>query len=230
MLTSPHVAARLPLPAVAPPIQAREVDSLPRGEDWVYEFLWGGERVRAIKDHDAVHILSRDGKDFTNRFPRIAAAVAKLRSPQAILDGEILHLDSYPEAASRFLAGMADELSTARIAFLAYDLLGDRGRDTRNFSLLCRRLMLAAILQGAPILLSPLIGASPEIALTRAARTGVRGVVAKRGGSMYRPNSLNNDWVKVTLAPTRTVANAQANPWKALTTRGGLGGRRLTRS
>lgn len=194
-------ALALPFLPSAPAMQAREVRSLPRGEDWMYEFLWSGERIRAIKRGGGVNVLSRDGKDVTNRFPRIAASVAKLRADRIVIDGEILYLDAYSDEAVHFLETAADDLSASRLALLAGDLLCVDGRDLRQFSLLCRRLMLVSTIQGTPLVVSPLVLASAEGALALASRLGMRGIVAKRGGSPHRPNSLTSDWVKVTLAP-----------------------------
>lgn len=177
---------------------AREVGVLPQGEDWIYEFIWGGERVRAIKHDGGVHLISREGRDLTNRFPRIAAKVARLRANYVVIDGEILYLDSYPLPVVRFLAEASDESLGGGLVFLAFDLLCDEGRDVRNFSLLCRRLLLASTVQGTPLVLSPLIDARSEAAREAAARLGFRGVVAKRAGSSYRPNSLSHDWLKTT--------------------------------
>jgi bifunctional non-homologous end joining protein LigD len=186
---------------LATPMIAKEARVLPRGEDWVYEFLWSGERVQAVKRDGGVQLFSRDGRDFTNRFPRIAASVAKLRSNTAVIDGEILYVDSYPEPAFRFLAQAADDLPQTGLVLLAYDLLCGDGKDLRPFSLLCRRLLLASAVQGTPIVLSPLIDANSETALASAARLGFRGIVAKRAGSAYRPNSLSSDWLKRTFPP-----------------------------
>jgi bifunctional non-homologous end joining protein LigD len=198
------------LTALVQPIQAKEAPVLPRGEDWVYEFLWAGERVRAVKRADGVHLFSREGKDITNRFPRIAASVAKLRANHAILDGEILYLDSYAEPAVRFLERAADDLSNTRLALLAYDLLCDEGRDVRHLSLLCRRLLLVSLVQGTPIIVSPLLSGPSEHARAMAVRLGMRGVLAKRCGSAYRPNALSCDWMKVTLTPP-----GSRNPFQA---------------
>lgn len=194
-------AERVSLPALAAPLLAREVGALPHGEDWIYEFLWGGERVRAFKQEDAaVQLLARDGREVTNRFPRVAAAVAKLRLAVAIIDGEVLYLDSYPPPVRRFLAQAVDEVGGG-VALLAFDVLSHEGKDVRSFSLFCRRLLLASAVQGTPIILSPLIDANSEVALASAARLGFRGVVAKRAGSPYRPNSLSTEWLKTTFAP-----------------------------
>lgn len=93
------------------------------------------------------------------------------------------------------------------LALLVYDLLCDEGRDVRQYSLLSRRLLLASIVQSSPIILSPLIDGNCETALAAAARMGFRGVVAKRAGSPYRPNSLMTDWVKKSF-PTAAISEA----------------------
>jgi bifunctional non-homologous end joining protein LigD len=206
MLT-PYPDGRLRISPLAPPLQAKEVGELPHGEDWIYEFLWSGERVRAVKRDGGVQLVSRDNRDLTNRFPRIAAAVAKLRAVHVVIDGEILYLDTYSEPALRFLAEATDDPSNGRLAFLAYDLLCNEGKDLRQHSLLCRRVLLASLVQGTPIVLSPLIDGNSETALASAARLGFRGVVAKRAGSAYRPNSLTTDWVKLTF-PASAASDA----------------------
>src|SRR5687768_771807 len=184
---------------LAPPMLAREVRLLPKGEDWMYEFLWGGERMRGIKYHGEVRLISRDGKDFTERFPRIVAAVSRLRNSNAIVDGEIVYLGSYPKPVIRFLSESMDEFYTGGLAFIAYDLLRDEGTDVRPFSLLCRRLLLASTVQGTPIVLSPLIDGRSETAIAASARLGFRGILAKRAGSAY-VHSLSDNWVKRTFA------------------------------
>lgn len=183
--------------ALVQPVQPREVPALPRGEDWVYELHWAGERVRAVKRADGVRLVSREGREVTNRFPRIAAAVAKIRASHAVIDGEIVHLDSHSERAVQYLARAADDLDRSRLALLAYDVLCDDGRDVRHLSMLCRRLLLASLVQGTPIIVSPLVHGSSEHVRAMAIRLGMRGVIAKRCGSAYRPNAVAHDWVKV---------------------------------
>jgi ATP-dependent DNA ligase len=186
-----------PISAVSPPpLQPKETDALPRGEDWIYEFLWGGERVRAAKDESGVRLLSREGRNLINRFPRVAAC------DDAVLDGEILMLDSCPAQVARFLAAASDDISQAHVALIAYDLLRLRRRDLREVPLLGRRMQLASLVQGTPIIVAPLFSGSSEQAMIEAARLGLDGVVAKRAGSSYRPNALTTAWLKVLLHPS----------------------------
>lgn len=194
----PPVATGHPLP---PPVQPKEAEARPNGEDWVYEFLWGGERVRAMKDAGGVQLVSRDGRNLVNRFPRVAAALAKLRAERVAIDGEILLLESYPRAAVDYLSRVADDISQSDVVLLAYDLISRGNDDLRLTPLLGRRVLLASIIQGTPIIMSPFWLGDCEGALQEAERLGLRGIVAKRAGSAYRPNALTTPWVKVTLPP-----------------------------
>jgi bifunctional non-homologous end joining protein LigD len=53
-----------------------------------------GFRGLVLKDRQRVRLLSRNGKDLSKRFARIAAAVQALPCRSTILDGEIVCLDS----------------------------------------------------------------------------------------------------------------------------------------
>ena len=45
---------------------------------WVFEEKYDGDRILAYKEGRRVRLLSRNGKDRTERFPRIAAAIESL--------------------------------------------------------------------------------------------------------------------------------------------------------
>lgn len=198
---SPGLSWRLP-----PPVIPKEIATAPSGEDWIYEFLWGGERIRAVKGEVGVSLTTRDGRNLCNRFPAVAAAVARLRAPSAVIDGEILLLDRGTPEMVRFLKRLCDDQREATVLFIAYDLLQRGEEDLRRYPLLGRRLLLAAMVQGTPIVLSPLYQGDARAALSDAAILGVAGVVAKRAGSTYQPNAVARPWVKVTLPRASTRA------------------------
>jgi bifunctional non-homologous end joining protein LigD len=62
-------------------------------EGWVYEEKVDGYRMLAYKDGDQVRLISRQGKDFTKRFPELVAAIRGLRWRSLILDGEVAVYD-----------------------------------------------------------------------------------------------------------------------------------------
>jgi bifunctional non-homologous end joining protein LigD len=60
----------------------------PSGPDWVHEVKHDGYRLIVRRDGEAVRLFTRRGYDWTERYPAIAAAAAKLRAKSFTLDGE----------------------------------------------------------------------------------------------------------------------------------------------
>ena len=59
----------------------------------VYEEKYDGWRMLAFKDGGRVRLISRQGVDHTARFRELAAAIAQLRAPELVLDGELCVFD-----------------------------------------------------------------------------------------------------------------------------------------
>ena len=72
------------------PIRAKEV---PAGDGWLHEVKFDGYRVQAHKIGSRVVIYSRNGHDFTERFPSIAQLLQELPAKAAVLDGEVVASD-----------------------------------------------------------------------------------------------------------------------------------------
>jgi ATP-dependent DNA ligase len=73
---------------------ARAVEQLP-GEHGVpggarYELKWDGFRVGAVCRDGQVQLWSRNGKDFTTKFPDVQAALAAQVDVDCVLDGELV--------------------------------------------------------------------------------------------------------------------------------------------
>jgi ATP-dependent DNA ligase len=62
----------------------------PSGPDWVHEVKHDGYRLIVRREGEAVRLFTRRGYDWTERYPAIAAAAAKLRAKSFTLDGEDL--------------------------------------------------------------------------------------------------------------------------------------------
>ena len=65
------------------PIRAKEV---PAGDGWVHEVKFDGYRVQAHKIGRHVVLFSRNGHDFTERFPSIAQQLLELPAKAAVID------------------------------------------------------------------------------------------------------------------------------------------------
>ena len=67
---------------------------------WIYEEKVDGWRILAYKNGARVRLLSRNRVDHARRFRDVAAAVALLRVPTLVLDGEVAIFDQ--QLRSRF--------------------------------------------------------------------------------------------------------------------------------
>jgi ATP-dependent DNA ligase len=111
-------------------MEARSVDTIPRGPQWQYEPKWDGFRCLLSRDGDNVDLRSKSGEDLARYFPELVDAALKLKTTAFLLDGEIVVprgkafsfddlLQRIHPAASR-IRKLAQETPAL---FLAFDLL-----------------------------------------------------------------------------------------------------------
>jgi bifunctional non-homologous end joining protein LigD len=176
----------------------------PKGEAWLHEVKFDGYRCQLHKDGKSIAILSRNGIDFTPRFPSIAQALARLPAKTAILDTEIA------AATARGLPDFAALHSrTAKPEDLmcwCFDILRHNALDTRALPLSARRIRLRKILDGFEhgfLHLSETFSDAEKL-LAECERQGLEGIVSKRADGLYRSGKC--DWIKV-----KTSAWREAN-------------------
>jgi bifunctional non-homologous end joining protein LigD len=173
--------------------------AVPTGPQWVHEIKHDGYRFICRREGDRVRVFSRRGTDYTDRVPRIAEALAKLRVRSVTVDGE--GVVCRPDGVSDFdrLRGAVGRLGS-RAAFLyAFDLLEINGTDLRRDAWDERRKVLARLLHGASdgIRLSEHLAVTDgETIFAHACVMGLEGIVAKRRDKPYR-SGRSKDWIKV---------------------------------
>src|SRR5437762_14005242 len=74
------------------PMLLLRTDSLPSGEQWLYELKLDGYRAIAFKRNRNVSLRSRNDNDFNVRYPAVVNALAKLPD-NTVIDGEIVAFD-----------------------------------------------------------------------------------------------------------------------------------------
>jgi bifunctional non-homologous end joining protein LigD len=159
---------------------------------WVYEEKYDGDRILAYKQGSRVRLLSRNGKDNTARFARIAAAIASLRPATLILDGEVVVFDR--KRISRFQLLQQDQ---AEAAYAVFDCLFADGKDLRAEPLSARRAVLEKLVASEGVLLlSRRLAANGFDAYRQAQRNGYEGLVAKDLASPY-VGKRSKSWRKV---------------------------------
>ena len=178
---------------------AQTVKELPAGDEWLYEPKLDGYRALVLKDAERLLVLSRNHKDLTRMYPRVAAAGQRLNARQAVIDGEVVALAEDGRPSFQALQHGTSH-PKHRIVFYAFDVLHLDGQDLMNEPLLKRRARLSKIIgEEATIRLSrDLPGSVADIVRTLRA-AGIEGVVAKRKRSTYQPGERSSDWVKLKL-------------------------------
>src|SRR5437764_5650942 len=119
-------------------------DRPPSGPDWIHEIKLDGFRMMVRRDPAGVRLLTRNGHDWTGRFPLIAAAAETLRARSFLIDGEAVACDGDGlPVFDRVRFGRQD----GRVFLYAFDLLELNGRDMRRERLEVRKAGLAAVLR-----------------------------------------------------------------------------------
>jgi ATP-dependent DNA ligase len=70
------------------PCLPRPAKEPPAGPGWIHEIKHDGFRILARRDNGRVRLFTRNGYDFSARFPKIAAAVENLPVRSCVVDGE----------------------------------------------------------------------------------------------------------------------------------------------
>src|SRR5215510_3133557 len=181
------------------PVTAKNV---PTGNSWVHEVKFDGYRVQAHKIGSRVVIFSRNGHDFTERFPSVAQLLHELPAKAAVLDGEVVASDA--DGRPNFGWLHVRWTRPGAIHLWAFDLLALNGRDLRLQPLVKRQACLQVLFErfGCPaVSLSETFEGG--LALLRAAeKHRLEGVVSKRHDAPYRSGDCR-DWRKVKTAAWR---------------------------
>jgi bifunctional non-homologous end joining protein LigD len=177
---------------------AAVVDKLPEGDDWLYEVKFDGYRALLIKRGERVEIRSRNDKDLTRTYPSVVAAARRLRADGAVIDGEIVAVDSGGHPSFQALQHRSAHPDHA-IVFYAFDLLHLCGEDLTGVPLHERRARLPDVLNGSGVLMSVELPGTSRQVIEAVRNLGLEGVIAKRRTSRYRPGERNTAWVKLKL-------------------------------
>jgi bifunctional non-homologous end joining protein LigD len=207
-------ARRGPLPRAVEPELATLVSAPPAGAQWLHEIKFDGYRVVCEVRRGKARLLTRHGKDWTDRFAPVAAAAAELPVDTAILDGEVTVLladgkTSFQALQETFGDGGGGDRGRGRLegggamVYFVFDLLYLDGYDLRPAPLAQRKEALRGLLEAAgiaagdgPIRWSDHVAGQGEDFYRQACRFGLEGIVSKRADLAYR-SGRGKDWLKV---------------------------------
>ncbi|WP_353988391.1 ATP-dependent DNA ligase [Ruicaihuangia caeni] len=187
-----------------------------RDGDWSVEMKWDGIRALVTVDGDAVTLVSRNHRDLTSQYPELAAIAQGVRSSSAVIDGEIVALDSrgrpsFGRLQQRMNRTKPGEIRAAAravpVRFYAFDLLERDGLPLVGRDYRARRQALGETITPVDGVLDvpPAFDGDVDAALNAASALDLEGVVAKRVGSDYEQGRRSGAWTKIKFHSTQEV-------------------------
>ena len=143
-----------------------------------------------------MRLITRNGHDWSHRFPWIVESALKNRIRQFVIDGEAVVLGV--DGVSDFNA-LHSRQHDEEVQLYSFDILALDGEDLRGLPLTLRKTNLARLLARRPdgIFVAPFEQGEIGPDLFRAAcGMGLEGMVSKRADRPYRAGR-SPDWVKV---------------------------------
>jgi len=196
-------AVRGKLPDSQAPQLASVADGPPEDDGWLTEIKFDGYRLLASVERAAsgnqakVRLLTRNGKDWTDRLPAVAHGLGRLNVGVAMVDGELVALDkdgvsSFPALQAALAAGRDQNL-----VFYLFDLLHLDGWDLRNCALRDRKQRRHGLDIWHGMLRYSDHHEGDTARMRKAAcRMHLEGVICKQADAPYRPGR-GHDWLKV---------------------------------
>ncbi|HKE07831.1 MAG TPA: DNA ligase D [Candidatus Acidoferrum sp.] len=190
--------------------------------DWLFEIKWDGVRALAWISEGSLTLRSRKAQDFTKRYPELAGLPQAIAARDAILDGEIVALDTrghsnFERLQERMHVGAPGEhlIAQTPVVYYVFDLLYCDGYDLRQAPLLERKQFLQRLLHTSDRFRYSDHQLEHGKELFELARdNGLEGIVAKRTSSAYVSDRSPN-WLK--LKVTKTL-DAVVGGWTAART------------
>ncbi len=196
--TRPARTLATKLPAFREPQKATLADHVPSGSGWIHEMKYDGYRCLLGIGGGTAKVYTRSGLDWSDKFPEIVAAAAKLELGSALLDGEIVALDDKGSSSFSALQQAISEGGRGLTLFL-FDAIEIDGEDLTKLPNIERKGRLASLIgEGRPphlLYAEHIVGHGEE--LYRAmCEAGQEGIISKKAESPYR-HARTKCWLKI---------------------------------
>jgi bifunctional non-homologous end joining protein LigD len=207
-----------PLPDFVPPSLATLHSTAPNGPGWAHEIKFDGYRMQARLDRRKVRLLTRKGLDWTEKFPNVAAAVAKFPARTALIDGEVVVEDEDGASSFSALQAALKQGERERFIYYVFDLLHLDGRDLTGLPMAERKAELARLLptaESGPVIYSEHFEGDGQAVLRTACLWRLEGIVSKRLDAPYR-SGRSESFIKIKCSNAQELVIGGYSPSTAL--------------
>ncbi|HZZ29913.1 MAG TPA: non-homologous end-joining DNA ligase [Pirellulales bacterium] len=172
----------------------------PSGESWLHEQKFDGYRMFCRIGAGKVQFISRNQQDWTGKVSSLVTLATELKVKQAILDGEVVVLDSKGISSFQALQNSFSERQTNRLVYFVFDILHLDGFDLTGAALERRKAVVKSLIDNLPTRVhrlrysEHLLGSGAAF-LRKMCRLGLEGMISKRRDAPYIPGR-TGAWLK----------------------------------
>lgn len=175
--------------------------------DHLFEVKWDGVRTLAFCEAGVTRLFSRTGREVTHQYPEFSELHKQLGRSNAVLDGEIVALDSagrpsFERLQNRINLARPGDISRGveriQLDLVLFDQLFSDDRWLGDLTIENRVALLeSSVLFEERVLKSDSIPEHGKALFDAACERGLEGIVAKKRGSHYFPGKRTRDWIKI---------------------------------
>ena len=194
----------LPAPgAIAPMLATPRPDAFD-SDSFLFEPWWGGHRALAfvgpseMQGGGETRIVDAGGVDLSAALHELAGLAVRVAARSAVLDGELVVVDSRGRADPDGLRERLDGKPGRPVAYLVFDLLHLDGTWLIGRPLERRRELLRRILRpGDEVVVVPAIAGEGKALHAAVVAQGIAGILARRRTSPYLPGVRSTLWREI---------------------------------
>jgi len=178
------------------------------GIDYLFEIKYDGIRVIMVWNSPTITIFSKSGRDITYKFPELTDPKrlnSVFLSTSGVFDAELVcfkdGIPHFPSIISRFHSKDTDKIYRGvqenPVTACLFDALRIGDSPIMHEGLLNRKELMNGVLLTDEVYTITKVHRFGQKLYDREKERNAEGIIAKRVGSIYRPGSRTQDWLKV---------------------------------
>ena len=193
-------ARKAAMPEFVSPQLATLVKEAPKGDEWLHELKFDGYRLLSHVQRGHVRLWTRNQKDWTEKFPGIVKALKSLKVQSAILDAEVVAMDSSGRSSFQMLQQAIHKTAGKGLVLEVFDVIYLNGFSLTRTPLVERKRVLEELMStvsGNQVLrYSDHVEGNGAKFFKQACDFGIEGIVSKLASSLYE-STRSHSWQKV---------------------------------
>ena len=193
-------ARKTAMPEFVSPQLATLMKEAPTGDEWLHELKFDGYRLLCHVERGHVRLWTRNQNDWTDKFPGVVKALKALRVQSAILDAEIVAMDSSGRSSFQMLQQAIHKTAGKGLVLEVFDVIYLEGFSLTRTPLVDRKRVLEQLLATAGsdrvLRYSDHVEGNGAKFLKQACDFGIEGIVSKLANSPYESTRSHN-WQKI---------------------------------